>query len=331
MEILPEVMRAAAQHAFGVDDESIKVEEVPLPKFDKTSDEVLVKVHAASINPIDYKIAKGYMKLIMPRTFPSVIGFDLSGTVVKVGDKCQRIKVGDEVYANIAERGSMAEFAAAPETHFSLKPKNVSFSAAATIPLAGETAYQAIHKHLEVKPNEKILILGGSGGVGSLAIQIAKAAGANVCTTSSNVELVTGLGADRVINYREEKWEDTLKPGEFDCVFDCVGEAWEGAQIVLKKNGRFATVVGDKNDEPFTVGMLLSTGASFVGRSISNMFGRSPAYKMIMADATDYKTLEALAELIEQEKVKPVLDPTEPYSLDTTLAMFEKLMSHRVK
>eukprot|EP00124_Ichthyophonus_hoferi_P000338 Ihof_evm5s12 gene=Ihof_evmTU5s12 len=139
---IPEVMRAVVQHSYGVDHECIKTEEVPLPKFDIDSTDVLVKVHAASINPVDYKLARGDMKAIRGRVFPAVLGFDLAGTVVQVGKQCQRIKVGDEVYADIADKGSMAEFAVAPETHFALKPKKVNFDVAATIPLAGLTAYQ---------------------------------------------------------------------------------------------------------------------------------------------------------------------------------------------
>lgn len=137
-----QTMKAVTQLGYGITNETIVVKDAPYPALITASNNVVIRVHAASINPIDYKLARGDFKLIYGRTFPHVCGFDVAGTVVEVGSKCTRIKVGDEVFGDILDLGSMAEYAAAPEVHFVVKPKNLTFEEAATIPLAGLTAYQ---------------------------------------------------------------------------------------------------------------------------------------------------------------------------------------------
>lgn len=136
-------MRAARQLAYGINPDTIVVQDnVPRPTLDPNSNSVLVRVHSASINPADFRIARGDVQMVMKRTFPHTIGFDVAGTVEKIGNKCQRLKVGDQVYGDCDDRGSMAEYVAVPEEYLSLKPSNISFEEAAAVPLAGLTAYQ---------------------------------------------------------------------------------------------------------------------------------------------------------------------------------------------
>lgn len=193
---------------------------------------------------------------------------------------------------------------------------------------------QALHNYLKVVPGDKILILGGSGGVGSLAVQIAKNLGASVTTTSTNIDLLTKLGADRVINYSEENWAEVLKGAEFDGIFDCVGGAWTSGRSVLKASGgKYCTIVGDENDVAISVGGVMSMAGSMISRGVAGLLGFAPSYSQILTNAADTEGLSAIADLIEKGVVKPVMDPRPPFKLESesVLAMFELLMTHRVK
>ena len=177
-------------------------------------DDVLVRVHAAGVNLLDTKIRDGEFKLLLPYRPPFILGHDVAGTVVKAGSKVTQFKVGDEVYARPRDHrvGTFAEYIAINEADVALKPKNISMEEAASIPLVGLTAWQALVEVGKVKPGQKVFIQAGSGGVGTFAIQLAKHLGATVATTTStkNIELVKSLGADVVIDYKTQDFEKVL-------------------------------------------------------------------------------------------------------------------------
>ncbi len=191
----------------------MRMAEVPTPEINEY--EVLAEIHAASINPIDFKIRDGKVKMLLKYEMPLILGNDFAGVITKVGSKVTRFKVGDEIYARPRKNkiGTFAEYIAIHEDDIALKPKNLSFEEAASIPLVGLTSYQALHDIMQLQKGQKILIHAGSGGVGTFAIQLAKIMGAIVTTTASEAgaNLVTSLGADEIINYKTEKFEDILK------------------------------------------------------------------------------------------------------------------------
>jgi NADPH:quinone reductase-like Zn-dependent oxidoreductase len=191
---------------------ALRLANVPEPEL--RDDDVLIRVHATAVNLLDSKVRDGEFKLILPYRPPFVLGHDVAGIVVRTGFKITRFKVGDEVYARPRDHriGTFAEFIAINETDVALKPKNISMEEAASIPLVGLTAWQALVEVGKVKPGQKVFIQAGSGGVGTFAIQLAKHLGATVATTTStrNVELVKRLGADVVVDYKTHDFEKVL-------------------------------------------------------------------------------------------------------------------------
>src|SRR5438093_3937613 len=193
-------MRALVFKRYGGPDQ-VAFAEIPRPV--PKPDEILVRVHAAGLNPIDYMIAKGMFKPILRFQLPATLGSDLAGAVVEVGSRVTRFKPGDAVFASIFDlgTGSIAEFAVVPENAAALKPANLDFVQAASIPMVGLTAWQALKERANLRAGQKVFIPAGAGGIGTFAIQLAKHLGAKVGTTTStdNVELVKSLGADEVI------------------------------------------------------------------------------------------------------------------------------------
>lgn len=306
-------------------------EDYPTPELDPKKSEVLVKVKAFSINPIDYKVIQGFLKAVMPTKFPFVPGSDLSGEVVRTSDGYKGdLKPGDRVWADNIRLGAMAEYARVPETKCHSMPKNLSFEQAAAIPLAGLTSYQALKKAGELTPGQKVVVLGGSGGTGHFALQIAKELGAShVATTSSSLELCKCCGADQVINYRKgEKFGDVLAGGDFDLVFDCVGgiESYTEANRVLKSGGKFVTIVGD------STAPLTCTGVCWMGltKLWRNMCGRGK-YMTVLTDSDTKADYNFLRDLCESKKLKPVLDPIGPFRLDGWKTAFGQLMNGHAK
>lgn len=226
----------------------MRMAEVPTPEINEY--EVLAEIHAASINPIDFKIRDGKVKMLLKYEMPLILGNDFAGVITKVGSKVTRFKVGDEIYARPRKNkiGTFAEYIAIHEDDIALKPKNLSFEEAASIPLVGLTSYQALHDIMQLQKGQKILIHAGSGGVGTFAIQLAKIMGAIVTTTASEAgaNLVTSLGADEIINYKTEKFEDILK--NYDAVFDTIGGATlEKSFNIIKRGGNIVSVSGMPN------------------------------------------------------------------------------------
>lgn len=226
----------------------MRLAEMPVPEIGEY--EVLAEIHAASINPIDFKIRDGKVKMLVKYNMPLILGNDFAGVVAKVGAKVTRFKVGDEIYARPRKSkiGTFAEYIAIHEDDIALKPKNLSFEEAASIPLVGLTTYQALHDILQLQKGQKILIQAGAGGVGTFAIQLAKLMGATVATTASEAgaNLVKSLGADKIINYKTEKFEEILK--DYDAVFDTLGgEILEKSFRVVKNGGKIVSVSGLPN------------------------------------------------------------------------------------
>lgn len=268
-------------------------------------DSVLIAVHAASLNPIDDIVRSGAMQERMPLHFPHVMGYDVSGEVLEVGRDVTRYKVGDMVYArpNQEDAGAIAEYARVKERELAIKPESMSHAEAASVPLAGLTAWQALVTRGKIKQGDKVLIHAGSGGVGTFAIQIAKHFGAHVATTCSgrNADLVTSLGADEVIDYKTQQFDELLS--DYDLVFDMLGgDTMKRSFTVLKKGGMLVPIKGQDTD------------------NLAEQFGvRFDAFFM----EPDGAMLGELGALIAEGVVKPVIGKLFP--MERSAAAYEEL------
>lgn len=229
-------MKAIQIHEYGGAD-VLRYEDAPVPAM--RADDVLIRVVAASFNPIDAKIRQGFMQKDMPRPLPFVLGWDCAGIVEEVGANVRKFKTGDEVYSypEFARGGTYAEFVAVNENQVALKPKTLSLVESAALPMTAQAALLALET-AELKSGQTILIHGGAGGVGTMAIQMAKALGANVITTASGdgLDLVKSLGADETIDYKQTNFKTVVRGA--DVVLDVLGgETQEDSWGVLKKGG----------------------------------------------------------------------------------------------
>ena len=218
-----------------------------MPEPELRDSDVLVRVHAASVNQLDSKIRTGEFKLILPYRLPLILGNDVAGVVTRVGTGVKRFKPGDEVYARPHQDriGAFAELIAMNEDDAAIKPKNLTMEEAASIPLVGLTAWQALIERANLKKGQKVLIHAGSGGVGTFAIQLAKHVGATVATTTSaaNVDLVRRLGADVVVDYKKDAFEKVLR--DYDVVVNSLGkDTLEKSLHVLKPGGKLISISG---------------------------------------------------------------------------------------
>ncbi len=235
---------AARIHKYGNADE-VRVESVTLS--DPEAGAVLVRVHAAGLNPVDWKIRAGYLQQVMPLPLPITLGGDFSGVVEGIGPEVTGYKIGDEVFGQAPAwngTGSFAEAVIAKTGSIAAKPRTLPHTEAAALPLVGASALQALTDHLRVTAGQKILIHGGAGGIGSVAIQLAKQLGAEVATTvaTSDVAYAKSLGADTVVDYTKQGFEDVVR--DFDAVLDTVGgETYTRSFAVLKKGGRLASML----------------------------------------------------------------------------------------
>lgn len=295
----------------------MRLKEVPTPEIGEY--EVLAEIHAASINPIDFKIRDGKVKLLVKYKMPLILGNDFSGVVVKVGSKVTSFKVGDEIYARPRKSkiGTFAEYIAVHEDDIALKPKNLSFEEAASIPLVGLTSYQALADILHLKEKQKILIHAGAGGVGTFAIQLAKTMGATVATTASDagVNLVKSLGADEIINYRTEKFEEILK--NYDSVFDTLGgDILEKSFEVIKSGGKIVSVSGLPNarfGKENGFGLLKSMLFSVASKKLSNLEKKYNVQYTFLFMKPSGEQLRTIADYIERDKIKPIIDKVFPF------------------
>jgi alcohol dehydrogenase len=242
--VIPPVMRAVRLHRYG-GPEVLQLDEVPTPQ--PRRGQVLVEIHASSVNPVDWKIRSGGQRGLVRYRLPRALGLDVSGVVVAVGPGVTRFRVGDAVYGSPAhtEDGCYAEYAALPAVQLALKPAGLSHLEAAALPLVALTAWEALVVKARLQPGERALIHAGAGGVGHVAIQLAKARGAEVVSTCSarNVERVRGFGADRVIDYGQERFWEVLE--DVDVVLDGLGGEARGQSLaVLRRGGRLPSIVG---------------------------------------------------------------------------------------
>jgi NADPH:quinone reductase-like Zn-dependent oxidoreductase len=286
-------MKAVRIHAFGGPEE-LKLEEAPKPV--PKSDEVLIKIFAAAVNPVDWKIRKGLRKEKFPTNFPLTLGWDVSGVIEEVGADVKTLKPGDAVYSrpDPTKNGTYAEYVTVKANQVGLKPKSINHTQAAAVPLAGLTAWQGLFDHGHLKPGQKVLIHAASGGVGSYAVQFAKWKGAYVIGTTStdNVDFVKSLGADEVIDYKKEKFEDRLN--NLDLVFDTLGgDTQKRSFRVLKNGGRLITTVKPE------------TGDEVRTKNIHVEGYLAQSYP---------EELKQIATLIDQGQVKPVIAKVFPLS-----------------
>ncbi|MBA1427993.1 NADP-dependent oxidoreductase [Pseudomonas orientalis] len=281
--------------------------------------DVLIQVHAASVNPLDSKISTGEFKLILPYRFPLILGNDLAGVVVRTGASVTRFKPGDEVYARPPESriGTFAELIAVNENAVAFKPSNLNMAEAASIPLAALTAWQVLVETAQVKKGQKVLIHAGSGGVGTLAIQLAKHLGAFVATTTStaNVEWVKALGADVVVDYKQQDFANELR--DFDVVLNSLGsDVLEKSLKVLKPGGQLISLSG-----PPTAQFAQAQGLSWVLGQVMRLLSsgirrkarkRGVSYAFLFMHA-DGRQLQHVTALIEAGVIKPVIDRSFPF------------------
>ena len=296
-------MKAAYIKEYG-SSEIIKIGETSMPVI--SDGKVIIKVIAASLNPIDSKIRNGLLKGVTSIDFPKILGLDLSGTVDKVLDNNSKFKKGDEIYGQadfFNGGGSIAEYTTANINSISTKPQNINFIEAAALPLVAVSAYQAIVENMHLKKDQKILIHGGAGGIGSIAIQIAKSLGAFVSTTvsSKDVDFVKSLKVDEIIEYTKSNFVETIK--DYDSVLDLIGgDVYLKSFSVLKSGGVIVSLVEQPNSE---MSAEHNVNARYQMTKVNNL------------------ALEKITELVESNKLKILLDSV--FNIDKTIDAFQQL------
>ncbi|WBX75660.1 NADP-dependent oxidoreductase [Tenacibaculum ovolyticum] len=325
-------MKALQIKGYGDIETNLSFNEIKTPTIG--DNQVLLEIHAAGVNPIDYKITEGALKRIHKLTFPASIGFDVSGVIIKKGIKVEGLKVGDEVYSRVPREfpGAFAEFIAVNANVVSLKPSNLDFNKSSSLPLVGLTTIQSFNK-ANLKTGDKVLIHAGSGGVGTFAIQYAKSKGAYVYTTTStkNVSWVKELGADRVIDYKTENYLDIVK--DVDIVYDTLGGNYTvEAFDVIKRGGKVISTIGEVDKETaieLKLNGIIRFVLSIKRRKITKKIkSKSAFYKLILMQP-DRKQLIEIKKLVEASLIKPVIDKTFPFSESIDALVYQK--SGRVK
>lgn len=307
---------------------------VPRP-IELKADEILVQVHAAGLNPIDNMILTGMFKPVLQFQLPATIGSDLAGVVTQVGSQVTRFKVGDAVFASIFDtgQGALAEFAVVPQSAAALKPANLDFVEAASIPMVGLTSWQALKERADIQSGQKVFIPAGSGGIGTFAIQLAKYFGATVATTTSskNLALVKSLGADEVIDYTSEEFDHLLKG--YDLVLGTVrGDAIEKSIGILKPGSKIVSLVGPL-DKAFAEARRLNFILKFVFGLMSRKIialaqKRFVSYSFLFV-RPDGQQLSDISTLLETEQIKPVIDKI--YSFEQAKEALDYLAQGRAK
>lgn len=296
--------------------ERFQLSEVRVPAIDE--DEVLVEIHAAGLNVLDSKIKAGEFKIILPYKLPLILGHDVAGVVTRVGSKVRKFKVGDEVYSRPGDFriGTFAEYIAIRETDLAHKPKNPTMEEAAAMPLVGLTAWQVLVEKANIQKGQKVFIQAGSGGVGTIAIQLAKHLGATVATTASekSFEMLKSLGADVLVDYKKEDFEKIL--GDYDLVLNSQdGETLEKSLHVLKPGGKIISISGPPTKD-FAEEANLPWYVKFITGILSKGIRRKA--KRLKVDysflfmKSNGQQLEKLAVLIEAGIILPVLDQVFP-------------------
>jgi alcohol dehydrogenase len=310
-------MKAFILDRYGSPDR-VRAGDVPKPEL--REGDVLVEVRAAGLNMLDSKIRSGEFKRILPYRLPLILGHDVAGVVVRVGSRVRRFKPGDEVYARPADGriGAFAELIALEEDDVAIKPKALTMEEAASIPLVGLTAWQALIERANLRRGQKVLIHAGSGGVGTFAIQLAKHVGATVATTTStaNVDLVRSLGADIVIDYKKEDFAHVLR--DYDVVLNSLDKVTlEKSLRVLKPGGQLISISG-----PPDAGFARNIGASLILRMIMGVLSygirakarrRHVHYSFLFMKANGEQLAE-ITSLIDGGFIRPVVDRVFPFA-----------------
>lgn len=296
----------------------IRLADMPEPQVGAS--DVLVRVHATAINLLDSKVRDGEFKLFLPYKPPFILGHDLAGTVLRVGANVRGFKAGDEIYARPRDHrtGTFAEMIAVDQADVAMKPASLTMEQAASIPLVGLTAWQALVEVGRVKPGQKVFIQAGSGGVGTFAIQLAKHLGATVATTTSaaNVELVRNLGADVVIDYKTQDFEQVLSG--YDLVLNSQdGKTLAKSLNILKPGAQLISISGPP-DVPFAKSLRLNLFLRFVMRMLSRGVLKTAAargvdYSFLFMRANGTQ-LAQITTLIDQGTIRPVVDRVFPFT-----------------
>lgn len=309
-------MKAFIVDRYGAADR-LRAGEVPDPEL--REDDVLVQIHAAGVNPLDAKIRSGEFKLILPYRLPLILGNDVAGVVVRVGSRVRDFKPGDEVYARPPKDriGAFAELIAMNERAVAMKPKALTMEEAASIPLVGLTAWQALIERANLKKGQKVLIHAGSGGVGTIAIQLAKHVGAVVATTTStaNFDLVKRLGADIAIDYRQDDFATVLH--DYDVVLNSLGaETLRKSLRVLKPGGSLISLSGPPDPafaedigSPWIVKQVMRVLSYRIRKEAGR---RRVNYSFLFMKASG-EQLREIAALIDSGIVRPVVDRVFPF------------------
>ena len=301
-------MKAIRIHEFG-GPEVLKYEDAPTPK--PANDEVLIKIHASGVNPVDCKIRAGLAQGKFPVELPLIPGWDVSGEIEEVGSDVLNFRKGDEVYSrpDPTRNGTYAEYVVVKADQVNSKPKSLDHDKAAAVPLAGLTAWQGLFEHGDLKADQKVLIHAASGGVGTFAVQFAKWKGAFVIGTASeeNIDFLYDLGADEVIDYKTEKFEEKVK--DVDLVFDLLGgETQKRSLSVIRDGGRLVTTVQPGNQED----------------------AKEKNIQVIGYMAKSYPAdLQQIADLIDSGKIKPIV--TEILPLKEAAKAQEMIDSHHTR
>ncbi|MFD3535036.1 NADP-dependent oxidoreductase [Streptomyces sp. NPDC058664] len=300
------------------DKAGVRAAEMPDPRAG--ADDVLVRIHAASVNPLDLKIRDGDLKAILPYRLPLVLGNDLAGTVVRVGPAVTRFAVGDEVYARPDKDriGTFAELIAVHQDDAAIKPATLTMTEAASLPLVALTAWQALVERAQVRPGQKVLIHAGAGGLGTVAVQLAKELGAHVAATASTakLDLVKELGADVVVDYRRQDFETVLDG--YDVVLDSLGgETLQRSLRVLRPGGKLISVAGPP-DAAFArelganpVLRLAMSALSYRTRRRAERYGVTYSFLFMKASGAQ---LRGLTPLIDAGRIRPVVDRVFPFA-----------------
>jgi NADPH:quinone reductase-like Zn-dependent oxidoreductase len=286
-------MKAVRIHKYG-GPEVLQYEDAPRPQPE--AGEVVVRVHAAGVNPIDWKVREGHMKDFWPHKFPLILGWDLSGVVEELGRGVSRFKIGDEVYSlpDPTRNGAYADYVVVRESELALKPSSLHHIRAAAVPLAALTAWQSLFDTAQLQPGQRVLIHAGSGGVGHFAVQLAKWKGAYVFATAStkNQDLLRELGVDESIDYTQQRFENVVR--NINIVLDTLGgETQERSWSVLKKGGNLVSLVQPPSEEKAEE---IGVRAALVGAQPNGA------------------QLAQIAKIIDSGKMAPVIDRIIPLS-----------------
>lgn len=298
-------MKAAQINSYGGQDTVQVTDNVQKPAA--TKDHVLVEVHAAGVNPFDITVREGYARQMAELNFPATLGGDFAGVVAEIGESVSGLTRGQAVYGQagaLSGQGSFAEYTPVKPSQVSAKPETIDFTTAAALPLASVSAYQALVDHLQLAKGQKILIHGGAGGIGSLAIQLAKHLGAYVATTAAAAEtdFVSSLGADEIIDYKTQDFSELLK--DLDAVFDTVGgETNAKSYGVLKTGGAFVSMVAQPDEA-----LVKQRGISYTAQ-----FTRVTPER-----------LQAIAALVDEGALKPEIAKIFPFDEAATALEYQK-------